>query len=50
MEPLRVEVECNASYKADETPRRFRFERNWIEAEEIVERRHQVDRLPDGRE
>ena len=32
--------------RADETPRRFRFEQNWIEVEEVVDRWHQVERLP----
>jgi hypothetical protein len=46
MEPLLIEIECHAGYKADETPRRFRFEQNWIEVEEVVDRWHQVERLP----
>src|SRR5215469_1032105 len=46
MEPLLIEIECHAGYKADETPRRFRFERNWIEIEEVVDRWHEVERLP----
>jgi hypothetical protein len=47
MEPLLIGVECHAGYKADETPRRFRFERNWIEVEEVVDRWQQVERLPE---
>jgi hypothetical protein len=44
MEPLLIEIECYAGYKANETPRRFRFERHWIEVEEVVERWHQIER------
>jgi len=47
MEPLLIAVECHAGYKADETPRRFRFERTWIEVEEVVDRWQQVERLPE---
>jgi hypothetical protein len=46
MEPILIEIECHAGYKADETPRRFRFEQNWIEVEEVVDRWQQVERLP----
>jgi hypothetical protein len=46
MEPLLIEIECYAGYKADETPRRFRFDKNWIEVEAVVEQWRQVERLP----
>jgi len=46
MESLLIEIQCYAGYKADETPRRFRFEHNWIEVEEVVDRWHQVEGPP----
>ena len=45
MESILIEVECYAGYKADETPRRFRFEQNWIEVKEVVARWHQFEPL-----
>ena len=48
MESLLIEIRCYAGYKADETPRRFRFEQNWIEVEEVIERWQQVERLPES--
>jgi len=46
MESLLIEIQCYAGYRADETPRRFRFEQNWIAVEEVVERWQQVEHLP----
>jgi hypothetical protein len=42
-----ITVECYAGHKADETPRRFCFETNWVEVEEVLDRWHQVESLPD---
>ncbi len=36
-----IEVECYAGYKADETPRRFRLEDQWLEVSEVLDRWYQ---------
>jgi len=33
-----IEVQCYSGYKADESPRRFRHEDQWIEVEEVLDR------------
>jgi hypothetical protein len=43
-----IQVECYAGYRADETPRRFLFERVWVEVEEVVDRWYQVESLPES--
>ena len=35
---MRVEVECHAGYRSDETPRRFVLEGRRVEVAEVVER------------
>ena len=47
MKLVPIQVECYAGQKADETPRRFLSEKNWIEVEEVVDRWHQVESKPE---
>jgi len=42
-----IEVECYAGAKADETPRRFSFERQTIDVGEVLDRRYQVESKPE---
>jgi hypothetical protein len=42
-----IQVESYAGYKANETPRRFLREDQWIEIEEVLDRWHQVESLPE---
>lgn len=42
-----LQVECYAGVKADETPRRFRWEGEWREVTEILDRWHQIESLPE---
>lgn len=42
-----IAVECHAGHKADERPRRFRGEGGWVEVEEVLDRWHQVESLPE---
>ena len=42
-----IQVECYAGAKADETPRRFRWEERLIEIAEVVDRWHQVASQPE---
>ncbi len=36
-----IQVECYSGYKADETPRRFCFEGEWVEIVDVVDRWYQ---------
>ena len=36
--PLRVEVECYAGYRGEETPRRFRIDGRKVEVREVLDR------------
>jgi hypothetical protein len=36
-----IQVECYAGHKADETPRRFLWENEWLEVQEVVDRWYQ---------
>jgi hypothetical protein len=38
-----IQVECYAGHKADETPRRFRLDEQWVEVEEVLDRWYQVE-------
>jgi hypothetical protein len=42
-----IEVECYAGHKADEAPRRFRCESERVEVEEVLDRWHQIESLPE---
>lgn len=42
-----ITVECQAGFKADETPRRFVLEAQSVEIEEIIDRWYQVESLPE---
>jgi len=44
MELIPIEVQCYAGHKADETPRRFRYEGGWIEVVAVQDRWYQSDR------
>ena len=47
MRLISVQVECYAGAKADETPRRFKWEERLIELGEVLDRWHQVESLPE---
>ena len=47
MKLIPIEVECYAGAKADETPRRFRWEGRVIEVGEVLDRWHQVESRPE---
>jgi hypothetical protein len=47
MRLIPIKVESRAEAKADETPRRFVWEDQMIEVEEIVDRWHQVESKPE---
>jgi hypothetical protein len=42
-----IQVECYAGCKADETPRRFFLDNQWLEVEEVLDRWYQVESLPE---
>lgn len=42
-----IQVECYAGAKADETPRRFTWERRTIELSEVLDRWYQVESKPE---
>ena len=42
-----IQVESYAGHQADETPRRFMLQGEWIEIEEILDRWNQVVSLPE---
>jgi hypothetical protein len=47
MQLISIQVECYAGYKAEEVPRRFFLEDQWIEVEEALDRWYQVESLPE---
>ena len=47
MEPVRIQVQCYAGYKAAETPRRFVWQGREIEVAEVLERWAQTGRAPE---
>lgn len=47
MHLVAIQVECYAGQKADETPRRFRWEGEWVEVLEVVDRWHQIESKPE---
>jgi hypothetical protein len=47
MQLVPIQVECYAGHKADETPRRFLWESEWIEVEEVLDRWHQIESQPE---
>ena len=42
-----IQVECYAGMRADETPRRFAREDQWIDVTEVLDRWYQVESLPE---
>jgi hypothetical protein len=42
-----IQAECYAGAKADETPRRFTLETRHVEVEEVLDRWHQAESLPE---
>jgi hypothetical protein len=42
-----IQVECYAGARADETPRRFRWEEQTIEVGEVLDRWYQVESKPE---
>jgi len=48
MESVPIDVQCYAGFKADESPRRFFWDTQWIEVEETLERWVQADRNPEA--
>jgi hypothetical protein len=42
-----VQVECYAGHKADETPRRFLWEQEWIEVRDVLDRWYQIESQPE---
>jgi hypothetical protein len=47
MRLIPIQVESRSEAKADETPRRFTWEDREIEVEEILDRWHQVESIPE---
>ena len=47
MQLIPIQVECYAGARADESPRRFTFEGQTIDVEEILDRWHQVESKPE---
>ena len=47
MQLVVIQVECYAGQRADETPRRFLWEGEWVEVEEVVDRWHQIESKPE---
>jgi hypothetical protein len=47
MRPIPIQVESYAGAKADETPRRFKWEQGLIEVSEVVDRWHRVESQPE---
>ena len=45
---IQIEVECYAGHKADQTPRRFLSEERWIDVEEVVDCRYQVESMAES--
>jgi hypothetical protein len=44
---LPIQVECYAGHKADETPRRFLWQGEWVEVVEVLDRWYQVESRPE---
>lgn len=42
-----IEVESYSGHKADEKPRRFKYESHWVEVVEVVDCWHQVENFPE---
>ncbi|MGZ5567900.1 MAG: hypothetical protein ACXWKG_12850 [Limisphaerales bacterium] len=42
-----IKVQTYAGQKADEIPRRFSFESQWIEIEEVLDRWYQIESKPE---
>ena len=42
-----IQVECYSGAKADETPRRLRWEERRIEVDEVLDRWHQLESRPE---
>ncbi len=42
-----IQVQCYAGQKADETPRRFLVDDQWIEIAEVLDRWYQIESLPE---
>jgi hypothetical protein len=42
-----IQVECYAGAKADETPRRFKWEERFMEVGEVLDRWYQVESQPE---
>jgi len=42
-----IQVESYAGHKADETPRRFCLDDQWLEVLEVTDRWHQTESLPE---
>ena len=47
MQLVTIQVDCYAGHKADEAPRRFLWEEEWISVEEVLDRWHQVESKPE---
>ncbi len=47
MKLVSIQVECYAGYKADETPRRFLWEGQWLEVAEVLDRWYQAAGNPE---
>lgn len=42
-----IQVECYAGHKADETPRRFFLEGEWINLDEMLDHWYQIENQPE---
>jgi len=42
-----IQVESYAGHKADETPRRFYWQGQWLGVEEVLDRWHQIESKPE---
>jgi hypothetical protein len=47
MRLIQIQVKCYAGAKADETPRRFKWEERLIEVSEVLDRWYQVESQPE---
>jgi hypothetical protein len=47
MQLVPIQVECYAGHKADESPRRFLWEGEWIQVQEVLDRWYQVESQPE---
>ena len=48
MRHIPIQVECYAGARADETPRRFRWQERLVEVGDVLDRWSQVDDKPEG--